>query len=68
MFSSHQQTKTHIKSKKRKVTVIRGTKDRPPQRGSLKRGITAGIEKSFTNNGGKAVDCWSEEAVGKDTR
>ena len=29
--------------------MIRGTKDRPPQRGSLKRGVTAGIEKSLTN-------------------
>ena len=68
MFSSHQQPKIHVNSKYRKVIVIRGTKDRPPQRGSLKRGVTAGIEKSLTNNGGKAVDCWSEEAVGKKKR
>ena len=39
--------------------MIRGTKDRPPQKGSLKRAVTAGTEKSLTNIGGKAVDCWS---------
>ena len=39
--------------------MTRGTKDRPPQIGSLKTGVTAGIEKSLTNIGGKAVDCWS---------
>ena len=38
--------------------MIRGTKDRPPHRGSLKRDVTAGTEKSLTNIGGKAVDCW----------
>ena len=45
--------------------MIRGAKDRPPQKGSLQRGVTAGIEKSLTNNGGKAVDCWSEETLGR---
>ena len=48
--------------------MIRGTKDRPPQRGSLRRGVTAGIEKSLTNIGGKAVDCWSGETLRKNTR
>ena len=39
-----------------------------PKEGPCKGVSQACIEKSLTNNGGKAVDCWSEETVGKDTR
>ena len=38
---SHQQPKIHVISKQKQITVIRGTKDRPPQRGSLKTGVTS---------------------------
>ena len=61
-------TKNPLEKKEKKKTVIRGNKDRPPRKGSLQKGISTGVENSLTNNGGKAVDCWSEEALGKDIR